>query len=156
VPAVAPRVLRTYVAQVEKVRLPVNSLLEKADPILDGYRRGSIAPAQATTEMGRLEARFAHYLLLAQLIQPANPELARINKPYARTYFLEDSYLATLASDLEDGDFDNLPDTQDAQRLAIIVWRTQLEIVARRDGVRLPADLQQAGRGEIAPAIGGS
>jgi hypothetical protein len=70
--------------------------------------------------------------------------------------YLEDSYLSTLASDLNEGDFDNLPDTQDQQRLAIIVWRTQLQIVARRDHVRLPADIEQAGRGEIAPSLSGS
>ena len=146
--------LRAYIAQIEKVRLPVNSLLETADPILDGYKDGTITPDQASDEMGDLEEKFAHYLLLVQLIHPADRELATVNAPYAHTYLLEDSYLATLGSDLDDGSFDNLPNTQDAQRLAIIVWRTQLEIVARRVGVRLPADLQQAGRGEIAPAIG--
>jgi hypothetical protein len=155
-PAVPAAALRTYVAQIEKVRLPVNRLLEQADPILDAYSAGTITPEKAGDEMGDLEERFAHYLLIVQLIQPANGQLAKLNKPYAHTYYLEDSYLATLASDLDDGGFDNLPDTQDAQRLAIIVWRTQLEILATRDGVHLPADLQQAGRGEIAPAIGGS
>ena len=61
-----------------------------------------------------------------------------------------------LAADLPGNDFDNLPDTQNAQRLAIIEWRTQLEVAARAAGVRLPADLQQAGRGEIAPSPTGS
>ena len=113
-----------------------------------------ITPDKASDEFGDLEERFAHYLLLMQMIHPANPQLAKINAPYAHTYLLEDSYLATLASDLDDGSFDNLPNTQDTQRLAIIVWRTRLELVAAQDGVRLPTDLQQAGRGEIAPAIG--
>jgi hypothetical protein len=146
--------LRAYIAKIERVRLPVNSLLETADPILNGYQDSTITPNKASDEMGGLEEKFAHYLLLAQLIRPANRELAKINAPYAHTYLLEDSYLATLASDLDGGSFDNLPNTQDAQRQAIIVWRTQLEIVAKQDGFRLPADLQQAGRGEIAPAVG--
>jgi hypothetical protein len=151
---VPAKALRAYIAQVEKVRLPVNSLLETADPILNGYQSGMITPDKASDEFGGLEERFARYLLLMQMIHPANPQLAKINAPYAHTYLLEDSYLATLASDVDDGSFDNLPNTQDAQWLAIIVWRTQLELVAAQDGVRLPADLQQAGRGEIAPAIG--
>jgi hypothetical protein len=151
---VPAKALRAYIAQVEKVRLPVNSLLETADPILNGYQAGTITPDNASDELGDLEERFAHYLLAMQMIHPANPQLAKINAPYAHTYLLEDSYLATLASDLDDTSFDNLPNTQDAQRLAIIMWRTQLELVAARDGVRLPGDLQQAGRGEIAPAIG--
>ncbi len=153
-PSVPAKALRAYIAQVEMVRLPVNSLLETADPILNGYQSGMITPDKASDEFGDLEERFAHYLLLMQMIHPANPQLAKINAPYAHTYLLEDSYLATLASDLDDGSFDNLPNTQDTQRLAIIVWRTRLELVAAQDGVRLPTDLQQAGRGEIAPAIG--
>jgi hypothetical protein len=46
-----------------------------------------------------------------------------------------------------------LPNTQSQQRAAIIEWRTQLELLAGAVGVHLPADLQQAGRGEIAPAL---
>jgi hypothetical protein len=47
------------------------------------------------------------------------------------------------------------PDTQAAQRAAIIGWRTGLTVRANRAGVDL-ADLQQAGRGEIAPSPDGS
>jgi len=50
----------------------------------------------------------------------------------------------------------NLPSTQDQQRLAIIEWRTQLQLAAARAGFALPADIQQAGRGEIAPSLSGS
>jgi hypothetical protein len=91
-----------------------------------------------------------------QQVTPPDATLAAINAPYAHTYFLEDSYLATLASDLREGDFDNLPDTQGAQRLAIIEWRIQIEVIAAHLHVSLPANLQQAGRGEIAPAVTGS
>jgi hypothetical protein len=106
--------------------------------------------------MGAMEMKFADYTLQMQQIDPSNSRLKAINTPYANTYFYEDSYLATLASDLNEGDFDNLPNTQDAQRLAIIEWRTKLEVIAAQSGVTLPADLQQAGRGEIAPAPEGS
>jgi hypothetical protein len=143
--------LRAYVVAVEKVRLPVNDLLNGADPILDALRDHKISPAQASTRMGALERSFAGYLLKAQQISPSNRQLNAINVPYANTYFYEDSYLATLASDLAEGDYDNLPNTQGAQRLAIIIWRTKLEAIAAKSGVTLPADLQQAGRGEIAP-----
>jgi hypothetical protein len=148
--------IRSYIAAVEQVRLPVNSLLNGADPILDAYHEHKITPAQASQRMGALETTFAGYTLKMQQIAPSNSQLRAINGPYAQTYFYEDSYLATLASDLSEGDFDNLPNTQDAQRLAIIVWRTKLELIAGKSGVTLPTDLQQAGRGEIAPSIEGS
>jgi hypothetical protein len=148
--------VRSYVSAVEQVRLPVNVLLNGADPILDAYHDHTITPAQASARMGALETTFAGYLLRMQQIEPANSQLRAINAPYAQTYYYEDSYLATLASDLSEGDFDNLPKTQDAQRLAIIIWRTKLELIATKSAVQLPADLQQAGRGEIAPAPDGS
>lgn len=155
-PIVPAAAVRSYLTQVEAVRLPVNDLLEGADPILDALRDKRITPDQASARMGHLEQTFAGYLLKAQQIRPSDPTLRSLNAPYADTYFYEDSYLATLASDLAEGDFDNLPDTQAAQRLAIIEWRIRLEIVADRSQVALPSDLQQAGRGEIAPAPSGN
>ena len=148
--------LRTYINQIEAVRLPVNDLLEGADPILGAYHDKSITPAQASARMSALEQRFAGYLLTVNALKPTNAVLAKLHTPYAHTYYYEDDYLSALASDLNEGDFDNLPNTQNAQRLAIIEWRTQLEILARATGVGLPADIQQAGRGEIAPAPEGS
>jgi hypothetical protein len=148
--------LQAYVSAVEKVRLPVNTLLNGADPILDAYHDHRISGPQASRRMGALEERFAAYTVQMQQIAPSNPRLAALNRPYAHTYFYEDSYLATLASDLAEGDFDNLPDTQAAQRLAIVVWRTDVEVVAAQTGITLPGDIQQAGRGEIAPAPDGS
>ena len=148
--------IRSYVTAVEAVRLPVNSLLNGADPILDALHDHKITPKQASLRMGKLEQTFAAYTLKMQQIDPSNSQLKAINTPYADTYFYEDSYLSTLASDLSEGDFDNLPNTQDAQRLAIIIWRTKLEEIAATSGVTLPADLQQAGRGEIAPGPSGS
>jgi hypothetical protein len=148
--------LTSYVAAVQRIRLPVNDLLEGADPILNAYREHKITPRKASRRFAALEGRFADFALKMQQITPPDAALAAINAPYAHTYFLEDSYLATLASDLREGHFDNLPNTQGAQRLAIIEWRIQLEVVAAQLHVSLPADLQQAGRGEIAPAVTGS
>lgn len=148
--------LSDYVNSVQRIRLPVNSLLEAADPILDAYHHHTISPDTASNRFGDLERRFAVYAREMQEITPPDGTLARINTPYAQTYFFEDSYLATLASDLSEGDFDNLPNTQDAQRLAIIRWRIALEVEADRLHVTLPANLQRAGRGEIAPAVTGS
>lgn len=148
--------LRSYVAQVESVRLPVNKLLNGADPILDAYQDKQISPQTASARMNALEMRFASYMVDVDAIDPPDAALRRVNAPYAHTFLLEDTYLSALASDLVDGDFDGLPDTQNAQRRAIIEWRTQLELLARSAGVRLPADLQQAGRGEIAPSPSGS
>jgi hypothetical protein len=134
----------------------VNRLLDEADPILDAYHDHRITPAVAAQRMGVMEQEFAALAVEMDTITPANPALARINAPYAHTYVLEDSYLATLASDLGDGTFANLPNTQYQQRLAIIEWRTELQVAALRAGYELPADLQQAGRGEIAPGPNGS
>jgi hypothetical protein len=148
--------LTSYVAAVQRIRLPVNDLLEGADPILEKYHKHKITPLKASRRFAALEGKFADFTLKMQQITPADAALAAINAPYAHTYFLEDSYLATLASDLREGDFDNLPNTQGAQRLAIIEWRIQLEMIAAQLHVSLPANLQQAGRGEIAPAVTGS
>jgi hypothetical protein len=155
-PAISAGQLRSYVAAVEAVRLPVNQLLDRADPILDAYHDHRITPAVAAQRVGAMEEEFAALAVEMDMIAPSNPALARINAPYAHTYMLEDSYLATLASDLRDGTFTNLPDTQDQQRLAIIEWRTALEVAAARAGYLLPADIDQAGRGEIAPGLTGS
>jgi hypothetical protein len=65
---------------------------------------------------------------------------------------LEDSYLSALAAALPEREFDDLPDTQARQRAAITGWRIRLEVVAHRLGIRLPMDIQAAGRGEIAPS----
>jgi hypothetical protein len=154
--AISAGQLRSYVSAVEAVRLPVNQLLNQADPILDAYHDHRITPAVAAARMGAVEQEFAALAVEMGTIAPANPALARINAPYAQTYVLEDSYLAALASGLADGNLDGLPSTQNAQRQAIVAWRIALEVAAARAGVTLPADLQQAGRGEIAPGLDGS
>jgi len=82
--------------------------------------------------------------------------LRLLHGEYAHTYVLEDAYLSALVSGLAGRDLEGLPNTQDSQRAAIIAWRTGLTILARGSHMPLPADLQQAGRGEIAPSSGRS
>jgi hypothetical protein len=65
---------------------------------------------------------------------------------------LEDAYLRALLAAIPSRDFGSLPNTQAAQRAAIVAWRRRLEEQAERLEVRLPADVQVAGRGEIAPS----
>jgi hypothetical protein len=148
--------IEAYLRQVEPVRLAVNKLLTQADPILHAYHDGRASPAQAGRRMDRLERRFAAYTVDIAAIEPATPELRTLQAEYAHTYVLEDAYLSALASGLGERELDNLPDTQAAQRAAIIAWRTGLTVLARQARVALPADLQQAGRGEIAPEPDGS
>jgi hypothetical protein len=148
--------LTAYVQRVEPIRLGVNRLLDEADPILEGYRAHRLSPKEAGRRFDRLERRFAAATERIAAIDPRNRALARLHRPYGHTYVLEDAYLSALAAALPEGQFDHLPDTQAAQRAAIIDWRTRLTLLARRAGARLPADLQQAGRGEIAPSPGGS
>jgi hypothetical protein len=148
--------LVAYLHQIEPLRLGVNRLLEGADPILDGFHDRRLSAKVASQRMEALERRFAAYTVDVAAIEPATPQLRAINAPYAHTYVLEDSYLAALANGLAEDELDALPDTQAEQRAAIVQWRTQLTVLSRRVGLALPADLQLAGRGEIAPAPDGS
>jgi hypothetical protein len=146
----------SYLRQVEPIRLAVNRLLEGADPILSAYRDHRISPQQASLRIGALERRFAAYTVDVAALQPTTAQLRSLNDPYAHTYVLEDAYLSALATGLAERSVDGLPDTQAAQRAAIIQWRTALAVLARRTSLTLPGDLQAAGRGEIAPSPGGS
>ena len=143
-------------AQVEPVRLAVNRLLEGADPILSAYRRHRVSAVQAAARMSALERRFALHTVDIAAIQPEANALRGLHAEYAQTYVLEDAYLSAIASGLAQHDLGNLPNTQAAQRAAIIRWRTGLTVLARSAGFVLPADLQQAGRGAIAPSPHGS
>ncbi len=144
--------LVSYLQQVEPIRLAVNRLLEGADPILVAYHDGRISAGQASFRMGALERHFAAYTVDVTALHPATAELRSLNDPYAHTYILEDAYLSALTTGLAERSLDGLPDTQAAQRAAIIQWRTDLAVVARRVALDLPPDLQAAGRGEIAPS----
>jgi hypothetical protein len=106
--------------------------------------------------MDGLERRFAEYAAEVATIEPAAPQLRALHAQYAETYVLEDAYLSALVTGLAEHKFSDLPNTQAAQRAAIVRWRIGLTVLARHDGVTPPADLEQAGRGEIAPSPGGS
>jgi hypothetical protein len=147
--------LRAYIAAVEPIRLAVNTLLQGADPIIEGFQKHTLTDAQAAAKMGALEQTFANDTVDINALQPSDHTLAAINAPYANTFILEDSYLNALVNGMAEDDVSNLPNTQSDQRAAIIEWRVQLEVLARELGVTLPTDLQQAGRGEIAPSVSG-
>lgn len=143
-------------AEVEPIRLRVNKLLDGADPILEEFHDRRISPSEAAQRMGRLEQRFAGSAVDIAAVDSPSPQLRALNAGYANTYVSEDAYLSALVADIADGQLTDLPNTQAAQRAAIIRWRIGLTVLARAAGVPLPADLQQAGRGEIAPSPNGS
>jgi hypothetical protein len=148
--------LHAYLAEVEPIRLGVNRLLDGADPILSAYRAHRIGPAVAQRRMGALERRFAAYAVQIAAVPSVPKALGAVQRSYARTFVFEDAYLSALTAALPGREFDGLPDTQSRQRAAIVAWRIKLEVLAKRLGLALPADLQVAGRGEIAPSPGGS
>jgi hypothetical protein len=148
--------LHVYLREVEPIRLGVNRLLDGADPILSAYRAHGITPGAARRRMSALERRFAAYAVRIAAVREVPTALRQAQRSYAHTYVLEDAYLSSLAAALPGREFDQLPDTQSGQRAAIVAWRIQLEVLAARLHVTLPADLQAAGRGEIAPSPTGS
>ena len=148
--------LSSYLAEVEPIRLGVNRLLDGADPILGAYREHRIGPTTAWRRMNALEERFAAYAVRIADVGRVPAALRSAQRRYAHTFVFEDTYLSALAAAIPDRDFADLPDTQDRQRRAIIAWRIAVESLAARQGVRLPADLRAAGRGEIAPSPDGS
>ena len=148
--------IERYLGEVEPIRLAVNALLNRADPILDAFHERRITSGGAAQRMGQLEQRFAAYAVDIAAVDPRTAQLRALNAGYANTYVFEDAYLSALASGLADGELTDLPNTQAAQRAAIIRWRIGLTVLARAADAPLPADLQQAGRGEIAPSPDGS
>jgi hypothetical protein len=105
--------------------------------------------------MDVLERRFAGYAVDVAAIEARLPPLAALHAAYAETYVFEDAYLSALVTGLASGDLHGLPNTQAAQRAAIIRWRIGLAVLARREHRTLPRDLDLAGRGEIAPSVTG-
>jgi hypothetical protein len=144
--------LADYVAEVEPIRLEVNELLDEADPITEAYAAGEISAEQAQRRFGALERRFADYTVRIAAVEDVPEQIQAAHDAYAHTYILEDAYLSALEAAIPSREFDDLPDTKDAQRADVIAWRTRLQVLADRVGLELPADLQQAGRGEIAPS----
>ena len=148
--------LEDYVAAVQPIRLGINALLDRADPILEGYRDGDLSAAQAKRRMGRIERGVARYAVRIAEVHPVPSEMQAAQDAYAHTFVLQDTYLSTLVAAIPTREFDELPHFQDQQRAAIIAWRTRLQVLADRWGLKLPPDLQVAGRGEISPSPTGS
>jgi hypothetical protein len=146
------KALEEYLAAVQPIRLGINELLDKADPILEGYREGDLNAAQAERRMGRLERGVADYAVRIAELEPVPEEMRAAQDAYAHTFVLQDTYMSALVASLESREFDELPRFQNEQRAAIIAWRTRLQVLASRWGATLPANLQIAGRGEISPA----
>jgi hypothetical protein len=147
--------LEDYVAEVQPIRLGINELLDKADPILEGYRDGDLNAKQAQRGIDRIERGAAGYAVQIAAFEDVPDELRAVHDAYAHTFVLQDTYLSALAASLPTRAFDELPHFQNAQRAAIIAWRTRLEVLAARWGATLPANLQIAGRGEISPLPSG-
>ena len=148
--------IERYMGEVEPIRLAVNKLLGGADPILEAFHDRRIPSSVAARRMGQLEQRFAVYAVDIAAVDPPIAQLRALNAGYANTYVFEDAYLSALVAGLADGELTDLPNTQAAQRAAIIRWRIGLTVLARAADAPLPTDLQQAGRGEIAPSPEGS
>jgi hypothetical protein len=144
--------LEDYVAKVQPIRLGINELLDRADPILEGYRNGDLTAAEAQRRMGRIERGAAGYAVRIAELEPVPGEIRAAHDAYAHTFVLQDTYLSALVASLKTRQFDELPHFQNEQRAAIIAWRTRLEVLADRWGATLPANLQVAGRGEISPS----
>jgi hypothetical protein len=147
--------LEHYVAAVQPIRLGINELLDRADPVLEGYRDGDLSAAQAQRAIGRIERGAARYAVRIAAVQDVPEEMRAAHDAYAHTFVLQDTYLSALVAALPERAFDELPHFQNEQRAAIIAWRTRLRVLADRWGATLPANLQVAGRGEISPAPGG-
>jgi hypothetical protein len=144
--------LEHYVAEVQPIRLGINELLDRADPVLEAYRDGDIDARQAQRRLGRIERGAAEYAVRIASIEDVPDEMRAAQDAYAHTFVLQDTYLSALVAALPDRAFDELPHFQNQQRAAIIAWRTRLQALADRWGAKLPANLQVAGRGEISPA----
>jgi hypothetical protein len=150
------RELERYVAAVQPIRLGINELLDRADPVLSAYADRRIGAGAAKRRLGAIEARVARYAVQIAEVEPVPDELRAAQDAYAHTFVLQDTYLSTLVAAVPGRQFDELPHFQDQQRAAIIAWRTRLQVLADRWGVKLPGNIQVAGRGEISPSPSGS
>ena len=144
--------LEDYVAAVEPIRLGINELLDRADPIMSAYREGDLDAEQARRRMDAIEHRVADYAVEIAEVEPVPEQLRAAHDGYAHVFVLQDTYLSALVEAIPEREFDELPDVQDEQRELIIAWRTELQVEADSAGVELPADLEVAGRGEIVPS----
>ncbi|MGA9858720.1 MAG: hypothetical protein WBQ18_12720, partial [Solirubrobacteraceae bacterium] len=89
-----------YVRQIEPIRLGVNRLLHRADPILHAFAQSRALRTRAAARMAALERQFAAFTVRVAAIAPAGSALASLHAGYAGTFILEDAYLSALASGL--------------------------------------------------------
>jgi hypothetical protein len=92
--------LEDYVAKVQPIRLGINELLDKADPILEGYRDGDLSAKQAHRGIERIEGGAAGYAVRIAAIQDVPAEMRAAQDSYAHTFVLQDTYLSALAAAL--------------------------------------------------------
>src|SRR5437899_1151582 len=88
--------LEDYVAKVQPIRLGINDLLDRADPVLEGYRAGDLSAAQAERRMGRIERGAARYAVQIAAVEPVPDEMRAAQDAYAHTFVLQDTYLSAL------------------------------------------------------------
>jgi hypothetical protein len=144
--------VEAYVAQVEPIRQGTNRLLDRADPILSAYHEHRLSARKAQQGVQALEHRLSDYAVRIAAVAPVPPALEAVQSSYAHVWVLQDSYLSALAQAIPERDFEDLPNYENRQRVAITAWRIGLEAVADRAGAKLPKDIQIAGRGEIRPS----
>src|SRR5262249_51250685 len=134
--------LEDYVAAVQPIRLGINEVLDRADPIMSAYADRRISAREAKRRMGAIEARVAQYAVQIAEVGPVPDELRAVHAAYAHVFILQDTYLSTRVAAIPSREFDELPHSQDQQRAAIIAWRTRLQVLADRWDATLPANLQ--------------
>ena len=149
--------LEGYLAKVEPIRLAVNRLLARADPILTAYSRHPVGAREAERQTDKLARR--PICCLHGEDQRAGAGFAGTGGGTARlrpTYILEDAYLSALAAAIPSRCFDNLP-----RRRVRSAPRSSPGAPGFRSSpidwaCALPPDLQVAGRGKIAHSLQGS
>src|SRR3954468_19351746 len=83
--------LEDYVAAVQPIRLGINELLDKADPVLEGYRDGDLTAKQAQRGIDRIEHGAAGYAVRIAAIQDVPDEMQAAQGAYAHTFVLQDT-----------------------------------------------------------------
>src|SRR3954447_23172488 len=78
--------LEDYVATVQPIRLGINGLLDRADPILEGYADGDLTAGEAKRRMGRIERGVADYAVQIAEVEPVPDEIRQVQDAYAHTF----------------------------------------------------------------------
>ena len=148
--------VQDYLAQVEPVRRSVNDLLEGADPILHAYRSHQITPDQAARRMNDLEARFAVQGATVEAISSPDPPSRRSTAPTRTPTNSKTPTCGPWPPRSPTATSPICPTRRMPNARQSPHGESELEVLAQQTGATLPDDLQQAGRGEIAPSPTGS